>query len=289
MAHPLQEPPPGEIDTGIDVINAPPESVRDLYHRLLRGPWWSTIAVIVALVMCSNFLFSLYFLWSGGIEHARPGSFADSFFFSVETFATIGYGFMYPRSFAAHMGVMVEAMVNILVAAISTGLVFSKFSIPTGRLAFSRFACVYHLNGVKCLVFRVGNLRKNFIVDAQVRVTLTRGEHTEEGQFMYRMRDLGLLRDRSPSLGRTWTLVHQIEKGSPLIGASSESMHADETEFLVSVTGIDGTSSQTIHARHLYEGKDVFFGKRPADMLRPKPDGRVELDYSRFHEVVAEG
>jgi inward rectifier potassium channel len=280
--------PQGEIDTGIDVINAPPESLTDLYHRLLRGPWWSTIAVIVALVMSANFLFSLYFLWSGGIENARPGSFVDAFFFSVETFGTIGYGNMYPRGLGAHVGVMVEAMVNILVAAISTGLVFSKISIPTARMAYSRAACIYHLDGAPCLVFRVGNLRNNFIVDAQIRVTLTRGERTKEGQFMYRMRDLKLLRDRSPSLGRTWTVVHRIEDGSPLIGETRESMVKSESEFLVSVTGIDGTSSQTIHGQHLYDAKDVFFGKRLADMLRTKPDGRVELDYSRFNDVVPE-
>jgi len=105
---------------------------------------------------------------------------------------------------------------------------------------------------------------------------------------LYRMRDLKLIRDRSPGLGRTWTLVHRIEDGSPLIGASSETMHKDESEFLVAVTGIDDTSSQTIHARHLYEAKDVFFGKRLADMLRTKPDGRVELDYSHFHDLVPE-
>jgi inward rectifier potassium channel len=288
VAHPFQAEPKDQVDTGIDTINTPPESLHDLYHRLLSGPWWLTIGTIVSMVMVANFAFGLYFLWSGGVENARPGSFADAFFFSVETFGTIGYGALHPVSTAAHLGVMVEAMVNILVVALATGLVFSKFSIPTGRMAFSRSPCVFHLDGVRSLVFRVGNLRRNVVVDALVRITLTRGERTKEGLFLYRMLDLKLVRHRSPSLGRTWTLVHRIEGDSPLLTATTESMGKDESEFMVSVTGLDGTSSQTIHARHLYEGTEVLFGRRPADMLRPKPDGRVELDYSRFHDTVPE-
>jgi inward rectifier potassium channel len=275
-------------DNGIDVVNTPPDSFSDLYHRMLRASWGMTVTVIATLVMAVNLVFAVAYYLVGGIGGARHGSFADAFFFSVQTVGTIGYGAFYPQSLGAHILVTLESIVGILVAAISTGLVFAKFSIPTARIAFSRTAVISPLNGVRSLAFRVGNLRGNYVVDAQMRVTLTRLETTPEGRSFYRMIDLPLLRERSPSLGRTWTCVHQIDDKSPLKDATPESLTATEAELQAAVTGMDSTSSQAVHARYRYDAPDILFKKRFADMLSPKPDGRLLLDFSRFHEVEDE-
>jgi inward rectifier potassium channel len=275
-------------DNGIDVVNTPPDSFSDLYHRMLRASWGMTVTVIATLVMAVNLVFGVAYYIVGGIGGARHGSFADAFFFSVQTVGTIGYGAFYPQSLGAHILVTLESIVGILVAAISTGLVFAKFSIPTARIAFSRTAVISPLNGVRSLAFRVGNLRGNYVVDAQMRVTLTRLETTPEGRAFYRMIDLPLLRERSPSLGRTWTCVHPIDDKSPLKDATPESLVATEAELQAAVTGMDSTSSQAVHARYRYDAPDILFKKRFADMLSPKPDGRLLLDFSRFHEVEDE-
>jgi inward rectifier potassium channel len=275
-------------DNGIDVVNTPSDRFTDLYHRMLRASWGMTVAVIATLVMAVNLIFAIAYYFVGGIGGARPGSFADAFFFSVQTVGTIGYGAFYPQSLGAHLLVTVESIVGILVAAISTGLIFAKFSIPTARIAFSRSAVISPLNGVRSLAFRVGNLRGNYVVDAQMRVTLTRMEATPEGRSFYRMIDLPLLRERSPSLGRTWTCVHQIDDKSPLKDATPESLLAVQAELQAAVTGMDSTSSQAVHARYRYDAPDIIFKKRFSDMLSPKPDGRLLLDFAKFNETEDE-
>jgi inward rectifier potassium channel len=289
VANPDSQPARGlaqkQADNGIDVINTPEESFSDLYHRMLRASWAATLLGIALLVLAVNVVFGVAFWLTGGVGGARPGSFADAFFFSVQTVGTIGYGAFYPKSFSAHILVTIESIMGILVASIATGLIFAKFSIPTARITFSRLAVVSRLNGVPSLSFRLGNLRGNYVVDATIRLTLTHLERTAEGRSFYRMLDLRLLRERSPSLGRTWLVVHPIDDKSPLNGASEESLRANETELQAAITGIDSTSSQTVHALYRYDTEDIRFEKRFADMLTPKPDGRVLLDFSKFHDV----
>ena len=277
---------PPEDDSGIDVVHAPQDFFGDLYHSLLRASWWVTIGVIAGLVLAVNFAFALLFLWSGGVSGARAGSFRDAFFFSVQTAGTIGYGAMYPASTAAHLLVTVESIAALVVAAVATGLIFSKFSIPRARLEFAREACIFRYDGQPTLALRLSNTRSNYIVEAQVRVTLTRAETTQEGVPFYRLYDLRLLRDRSPALGRSWQVMHSLGPDSPLYGYDAAKTLATDLELIVSLTGIDGTSSQTIHGRHRYLAEQLRFGFRYADMLNAKPDGRVELDYAKLHEIT---
>ena len=121
---------------------------------------------------------------------------------------------------------------------------------------------------------------------AQIRVTFVRGETTKEGVFIYRMYDLPLVRERSQVLGRSWLVLHRIEGGSPLVSLGQPQLLQQDVELMVGVVGIDGTTMQTLHARHRYLPEDFKFGARYADMLSPKPDGRVQLDYTRLHETV---
>lgn len=272
-------------DPGIDVVNAPQDLVGDLYHVLLRAPWGMTLLAIAGLVLAVNVAFGVVFVLVGGVHGARAGSFTDAFFFSVQTVGTIGYGAMYPESLGAHLAVTVESIVAIVVAAISTGLVFSKFAVPTAKLEFARNAVLFRYEGRPTLAIRLANTRGNFIVDASVRVTVVRGETSKEGVFLYRIYDLKLLRDRTQALGRSWQVLHTVDEQSPLHGATEESLRGADVELNVTVIGLDGTSSQTIHGRHRYLPEDLRFGFRYEDMLRPKPDGRIELDYSKLHDL----
>jgi inward rectifier potassium channel len=273
-------------DTGIDVVNAPQDLWGDLYHELIRAPWWLTLLSIAAMVLVINVAFALVYVTTGGIAGARHGSFADAFFFSVQTVGTIGYGAMYPQSMAAHLAVTAESIVSLVAVALATGLVFTKFSIPVAKLEFARNAVLYVQDGARTLAIRVANRRGNFIVEASVRVTLVRAETTREGVFFYRLYDLKLVRERSSMLGRSWTILHRVDEGSPLRDLTPEALRTADVELNLSIAGTDGTTYQTLHARHRYLPEEILFGARYADMLSPKPDGRVQLDYSRLHETI---
>ncbi|TMA26111.1 MAG: ATP-sensitive inward rectifier potassium channel 10, partial [Deltaproteobacteria bacterium] len=107
-----------------------------------------------------------------------------------------------------------------------------------------------------------------------------------EGVPSYRMYDLTLTRNWSPALGRSWQVLHPIGPDSPLHGATEESVRGQDMEIMVSVSGLDGTSSQNIQGNWRYLPEGIKFGFRYADMLSAKPDGRIQLDFSRLHEIT---
>ena len=122
----------------IQVVGAPKQPwLSDQYHAFLRVSWPRALASIVALYLAVNAVFATAFLLVGGVGGARPHSFFDAFSFSVQTLGTIGYGAMYPRTAAAQALVMAESVAGLLVTALSTGLLFAKFSQPGGRIAFA--------------------------------------------------------------------------------------------------------------------------------------------------------
>ena len=259
--------------------------ISDLYHTLLRLPWSATLALVVAAYLTANLAFALVYLVVGGVANARPGSLFDAMSFSVQTMGTIGYGAMYPASRAAQAVVMAESVVGLLATALATGLVFAKFSRPTGRIAFSREAVVTPVDGEATLMFRVGNERGNQIVEATVRVVLVRTVKTREGVTFYRMADVPLRRERSPAMTRSWTVMHTVDAASPLAGLTPADLARDEVEFIVSLVGVDDTSLQPVHARRTYEHHEVVWGARHADVLSEDPDGSLVLDASRFHAL----
>ncbi len=260
--------------------------IGDLYHLLLRAPWWADLLAIASVFMTMNLLFGVIYFKCGGIHGARPESFVDHFAFSVETTATIGYGAMYPVSPMAHAVVTVHAMLAVLLVALTTGLLFAKFSVPRARMQFARQAVITMWDGVPSLMFRVGNERASQIIEAVIRVTMVVTQRTKEGVTLYRMLDLKLDRERSPALSRSWTVIHRITADSPLYGATPDSIERDEVELWLSITGIDETSAQNLHARFIYEANKVVWGARHADMLSTRDDGGLTLDISRFHDLA---
>ena len=272
-------------DYEIRIVGQRPTPLRDFYHALLELPWWATISAISGAFLAANAVFALAYLIVGGVEHATPGSFADAFFFSVQTMGTIGYGAMYPGSTAANVVVVVESIVSLLLTAMSTGLVFAKLSRPTARCVFTRHVVISPADGVPTLMFRLGNERGNQIVDAKIRVVMFRTERTEDGRTYYPQLDLPLARDQALTLFRSFSVIHPIGDESPLRGETPASALSKEIELHVMVIGMDDVTMQTVHASHRYFAKDILWGARLADILSETPEGHVLLDLRRFHDI----
>jgi inward rectifier potassium channel len=268
--------------------NMPRQLIGDLYHLLLSARWSTLLAVIIVLYFGSNLVFALgYYLDPGGVENAQPGSFGDAFFFSVQTMATIGYGKMTPVSMFAHLLVTFEALVGLLAFAVGTGLIFAKFSRPTARVLFSHSAVVTVFNGEPALLFRMANQRGTQIVEARLHVVLTRDETTREGNQVRRLIDLPLARDRSPMFSLTWTAVHVIDDKSPFLHLDEAAFRAGQMQLIVSLTGIEEGLAATVHARYVYDSNAVRWNMRMADVITRLPSGDREIDYARFHDLVA--
>lgn len=259
---------------------------RDPYHLLLTIPWPGFVALVALAYVITNALFALaYLAVPGSIENAQPGSFWDAFFFSVQTVASIGYGAMYPKTAYANALVTIEAMVGLVGIAVLTGLAFARFARPTARVLFSQVAVVTPYEGVPTLMFRTANQRRNQILEAQMRVYLMQDEVTREGHAMRRFYDLRLLRQRTPSFTLSWTVMHPIDEYSPLSGATRESLIQGRATIVVSLSGIDQTVAQMIHARHTYTAHELLWNHQFVDIFHDTPDGHRYLDYTHFHEA----
>ncbi|MEO1621072.1 MAG: ion channel, partial [Cyanobacteria bacterium J06632_3] len=226
---------------------------RDPYYLLLTVPWQGFFAITIGVYAIANALAACLFLLGGEgtILNARPGSFADAFFFSVQTSASIGYGVMSPGNTYAHLLVSLEAVISLIGIALLTGLAYARFARPTAQVLFSKVAVVHDFQGTPTLMFRAANERRNQIAEAQMRLYLILDEFSE-GKTMRRFYELELLRDRNPSFFLTWTALHSIDQNSPLYGLTSEQLKRTTATILVSLSGIDQTVSQAIHTRHTY-------------------------------------
>jgi inward rectifier potassium channel len=257
----------------------------DFYARLMDMSWSYVTAIIIGYYLAANTLFALaYMEIPEGIENARPGSFQDAFFFSVQTMATIGYGKLVPVSMPANILVTLEALFGFGFFAVVTGLLFAKFSRPTARVLFSNIAVICPYNGTPHLMIRLANQRENRIVDASAQLVVLRTETTAEGLRMRRFYDMKLVRNRVPFMQLTWTLMHPIDKDSPLFGLSAQQLCDKDSEIVISLLGLDETFAQPIHARHSYVTDEIVFDASFEDILRRLEDGRTEINFHRFHQ-----
>ncbi|MFO0756681.1 MAG: ion channel [Byssovorax sp.] len=258
----------------------------DVYHYLMEAPWSRLLLLVASAYVVLNGVFAVLYLVGGdAISGAEPGSFRDAFFFSVQTLSTIGYGAMAPKTLYGGVVVTFEAFVGLLGMAMASGLMFSKFARPTARVLFSERMVIAPRDGVPCLMLRVANGRGNDVVEASFRVSVLKEEITAEGETLRRFYDLELVRSQTPLFTLSWLGIHRIDEKSPLFGVTQEALIRGQMRFVVTLTGIDGTFAQTIHARHMYFADDVIWGARFADMMTQLPDGRMQVDYSRFHAV----
>jgi inward rectifier potassium channel len=271
----------------VERLGLPSARWRDTYHWLLTLTWLQFLCLTFTVYITTNLLFAVaYLLEKDSIANAQPGSLLDAFFFSVQTMATIGYGAMYPKTVYANTLVAIEALVGLLGVAMATGLMFSRFARATARVMFSKVAVISPYDGIPTLMFRTANQRGNQILESRLWVTLARQEVTAEGYAMRRIYDLKLARNHTPFFALTWTALHPIDASSPLYGETPESLAASEAEILVTLTGLDETVVQPVHARHSYIVREIRWNMRFVDIFSKSASGKRQIDYTRFHDVV---
>jgi len=261
----------------------------DFYHDVLTAPWWQFLLGLAAAFVGINALFgTLYLLHPGGIANARPGVFADAFFFSVQTFGSIGYGVLAPKSAAVNILVTIESFTAVVYVAIATGLVYARFSRPFARVLFSDVAVVTTFDGTPTLMFRAANQRGNQILDASITVSVARQSVTREGHVMRRFDELKLVRARTPLFALSWTIMHRIDETSPLYGQTTDTLLADQIELIALLRGTDDTLSETIFARYAYAPRHILWDRHFVDVLSMTERGRRVVDLTRFHDTEAD-
>jgi inward rectifier potassium channel len=261
----------------------------DISHRCMTASWPAFIAGAVLVFVVFNAAFAVFY-WIGDqpIANVPGGAYIDYLYFSIETLSTAGYGDMHPQTHYGHFISAVELFTGIFSMSLMTGLIFARFSRPNARLLFADNPVVSHHEGQPTLMVRFANERHNIIGNATARLWLLRDEVSLEGGSFRRFYELPLVRNEHPALALSWTLYHVLDEQSPLHGLDADDLDATGVALVLVVSGYDVVAAQIVHGRRTYEHSDIRFGHRYADILDTTEDGRLRIDYGRFHETLEE-
>jgi inward rectifier potassium channel len=152
-------------------------------------------------------------------------------------------------------------------------------------LLFADHPVISSQEGRPTLMLRFVNERHNIISNASAKLWLLRNEVSLEGESFRRFYELRLTRNEHPALALSWTLYHVLDEESPLCGLGADDLAASDVALIVVVSGYDVVAAQTVYARKSYAHPDIRFGHRYADILGTSADGRLKIDYGRFHET----
>jgi inward rectifier potassium channel len=259
----------------------------DISHRCMTASWQAFIGGAALVFIAFNAVFALFY-WIGNqpIANVPGGAYIDYLYFSIETLSTAGYGDMHPQTHYGHFIATVELFTGIFSMSLMTGLIFARFSRPSARLLFADHPVISNHEGKPTLMIRLANERHNVIGNATARLWLLRNEVSMEGRSFRRFYELPLVRNEHPALALSWTLYHVLDEESPLHGLNADDLDASGVSLVVVVSGYDVVAAQTVHARRSYDHPDIRFGQRYADILDTSEDGRIRIDYARFHETL---
>lgn len=266
-------------------------SLLNLYHYLLTMSWSRFLMLVLLLYFLSNVVFGFVYglLGVGALvdtsELPIENMFLRGFFFSVQTFATIGYGTIHPVGFIPNFLVAIESYYSLLANALITGLVFARFSRPEAKIIFSETMVVAPYRGITGLMFRLVNNRNNQLIELQAQVLYARFVE-ENGAFVRRFDLLKLERERVSFLPLSWTVVHPINEDSPLFTCSEADLRKADAEIIVILSAIDETFTQTVHTRTSYKTDEIKFGSKFANIYnQTSPDEPITIDVRKLSQI----
>lgn len=267
-------------------------TLRDQHPYLfLISTSWSNFFGIVLLCFT---LVNLGFAWlyaaigiasslKGAEAPTRTAEFVNAFFFSIHTLTTVGYGNIYPVGPWANLASACEALTGLLGFAVITGLMFGRFSRPSARLGYSRNMLVSPYKDGMSLQFRVVNRRSNNILELNARVLLMTVE-SREGRLQRNFAELKLERTDVLFLPLTWTVVHPIDRASPLFGLEAADLERLQAEILVLIKGFDETFGQVVHTRRSYRYDELVWGAKFIPAFDVEESGDLKLDIGKVSD-----
>jgi inward rectifier potassium channel len=268
-----------------------------IFHDMLNLPQWKFITIILLFYLAINLIFTTIYFFIGASElTGLPNAdnwriFKELFYFSTETFTTVGYGRVNPVGDAANVVSGIESLTGLLSLAIATGLIYGRFSKPRSYLAFSDHALVSPFKEGTGLMFRFAAFKdKHALTDLEIKVNIGL-QVLENEKPVYKYFSLDLERTRVESMPMSWTVVHPIIETSPLYGFTEEDMRNGDVELYVMLRGFDDVFSNYVQQRTSYTYHEIFFNRKFIPMYRESDDGMstiLELHKLNIHNEVTD-
>ncbi len=261
-----------------------------LYHWLINISWTKFLLLMSAFYITVNFIFAGGFYLCGpdglnGVETTPVGHyFWNCFFFSVETFGTIGYGALNPKTPAANWLMTFEAFFGLVSAAMATGLLFARFARPNAKILYSNHAVIAPFKEGKALMVRIINQRSSQLINIEAQIIFSMMVE-KDGRRVRQYSTLPLDRQKVTFFPLHWTIVHEIDEHSPLHNKDKHFLKEAETEMFVLITATDETYSQTVHSRSSYRYDEIVWGAKFKDIFEKSTTGKaIGVNMNRIHD-----
>ncbi len=266
--------------------------IRDFYKFLIDATWWQFILLSLCYYLAVNAIFAVIYLICGihGISGVNPeiSDFSNTFFFSAQTFTSVGYGTMSPISFAVNVVGTLESFVGLMSIALITGLLYGRFSKPKSKLLFTKNIIITPYQDTTAMMFKVVNQRDSILLNTKVKAILIMDQGGEaQNQFNKTYFQLNLELDHIHFFPLTWTIVHKIDNTSPLFGLTMEDLDKRNAEVLILVEAFDETHSQMITERHAYGGDQWLDGVKFDRSFTINENGTLELHIDDLDNLIS--
>lgn len=254
------------------------------YHSLLAMPRWKFFSIIFLFFIIVNLGFAIiYYIigiqhLAGAVPKSQPENFLEAFFFSCQTFSTVGYGRISPAGYLITSVAAFEGFLGPLSFALATGLLFGRFAKPTAYLKFSENALIAPYQGITALMFRIAPYKNTTLLDAEIKVNLAMSVE-ENGKMVNKFFPLTLEFSTVTALTLSWTIVHPITDSSPLYHFTQEDFANTKGEALVFIKAFDDMFSNIVVARTSYTFNEVVFGAKFKPMYKSSDDKNKTILY----------
>jgi inward rectifier potassium channel len=267
---------------GLSSINA--------FHYLINISWTKFLLIVFAGFIVTNLIFAILYQLAGieNLSNASSSdgvqSFLNTFFFSVQTFATVGYGGIHPTGLFSNIISSLESMTGILSFALATGLLYGRFSKPSAKIIFSDRAIIAPFQEGKGLMFRVANSRDNILMEMEANAMMTFLDKSDS-RFTRKYFPLKLQINFIHFFPLPWTVVHPIDEDSPLFGKNAKDLANLEAEVLIMIKGFDDSFSQNVIARSSYKFNEIDWDVKFVRAYSTDETGETIVDLEKVSET----
>ena len=268
-------------------VNRVGTDVQSIYQRMINMSWGRFILIVILFYIVFNSFFAILYLMAGveDLEGMQGEGLWDhflyAFFFSVQTFTTVGYGGIFPKGILVNIISTFEAMTGLLGFALATGIMYGRFSKPSSKIRYSKNVLIVNRGEVKELQFRIANRRTNVLMEMEAKVLLKLSD-SDEDSHNRTYYDLNLQMRRIYFFPLNWTIVHKIDKESPLYGFTEQDLIDQDAELLILIKGFDDTFSQFVHSRYSYQHHEMIWNARFEKAFHIEEDGMVYFDINKI-------
>jgi inward rectifier potassium channel len=267
-------------------IGATRFDLADPYHMALTVRWPAfVLGVLVCYGVITAAFAGLYLARSGCIAHARPGSIADAFFFSIETLATVGYGEMTPGSLYGHLVSSAEIVTGMAFTAIMTGLIFVRFSKAKAKLVYADVAVITRHNGRPTLMLQLGNARTSLLTRVKVSLNVLLQDAAGEDETLRHLHELPLDSATVPIFPLILRLMHDIDEHSPFAGLAASAITARDMRLVLSIEARDPQLSSLVYDIKMYDPTDIRLGVHFVNAVSRHPKGHMVADLTRIGQT----